>query len=174
MKAVKISTKRLLLKRLSLEHLSKEYLSWLNDSEVTKYLETRDGCKFGELELFLKEQEKKDIFFWAIHIKETGKHIGNIKIDPIDETQSSGEYGILMGDKHEWGKGYAYEASIAVIDFCFKSIGLSQVTLGVIEDNIGALKLYEKIGFEISSVNMEHGVYGGKLCNAIRMIKRND
>ena len=45
--------------------------------------------------------------FWAIRIKDINnmKHIGNIKIDPIDLKIKSGQYGMIVGDKSEWGKG---------------------------------------------------------------------
>ena len=75
------------------------------------------------------------IFFWAITLKESGKHIGNIKIDPISQKHERGEYGIMMGDRSEWGKGYAREASEAVIRFCFETLKLRKVTLGVLTAN---------------------------------------
>ncbi len=174
MKAVNLETERLSLRRLSLEHLSNAYVGWLNDVEVFKYLETGGNYTIGELENYLKEQQEKDIFFWAIHLKNSDKHIGNIKIDPIDLDNNSGEYGIMMGDKSEWGKGYAKEASVEVINYCFGEIKLAQITLGVIEKNIGALKLYQNMGFEVENTIENKGVYAGELCNSIRMIKKND
>ncbi|MCK8523335.1 GNAT family N-acetyltransferase [Aquimarina sp. D1M17] len=175
MKAVNLETERLSLRRLSLEeHLSETYVAWLNDVDVYQYLETGGNYTLDQLETYLKEQEEKDILFWGIHIKDSDKHIGNIKIDPIDSVKNSGEYGIMMGDKNEWGKGYAKEASICVINYCFEAIKLSQITLGVIEKNIGALKLYENMGFEIEGIIENKGVYAGELCNSIRMIKKND
>lgn len=175
MKAVNLETERLSLRRLSLqEHLSETYVDWLNDVDVYKYLETGGNYTLSQLKTYLQEQEKKDIFFWAIHLKNSDKHIGNIKIDPIDNDKNSGEYGIMMGDKGEWGKGYAKEASICVINYCFEVLKLSQITLGVIEKNVGALKLYENMGFEIEGIIENKGVYAEELCNSIRMIKRND
>ena len=38
-------------------------------------------------------------------------------IDPIDEKRKSGEYGIMIGNKLEWGKGYAKEASKTIIKY---------------------------------------------------------
>ena len=174
MNAIRLESERLILEPLTLKHLSKKYVSWMNDVDVYRYLETGGDYSLADLELYLKDQEQKNIFFWAIHLKVTHKHIGNIKIDPIDKEKNSGEYGIMMGDKTEWGKGYAKEASLRVLEFCFEKIKLSQVTLGVIENNINAFKLYEKIGFEIDKVNKNSGIYMGEMCNSVRMIKRND
>lgn len=173
MKAPELESERLILKPLTLQHLSKAYVSWMNDIDVYKYLETGGNYSSKDLELYLKEQQEKEILFWAIHIKSNNKHIGNIKIDPIDSELNSGEYGIMMGDKTEWGKGYAKEATLEIIKFCFDKINLSQITLGVVENNTNALKLYQKLGFTTEKINKETGVYQGVVCNSIRMVKKN-
>lgn len=173
MKAVKLESERLVFLPLSLKHLSQEYLDWLNDFEVNRYLESRQGYNKKLLENFLKEQERKDILFWAIHTKEKNKHIGNIKIDPINLESNSGEYGILIGDKSSWGKGYAKEATSKIIQYCFDTLKLSKITLGVVSENKRAIKLYENLGFKRERIVKNFGVYDGKECDSIRMIKNN-
>ncbi|WP_297804541.1 GNAT family protein [uncultured Polaribacter sp.] len=173
MKAVKLESERLVFLPLSLKHLSQEYLDWLNDFEVNRYLESRQGYNKKLLENFLKEQERKDILFWAIHTKEKNKHIGNIKIDPINLESNSGEYGILIGDKSSWGKGYAKEATSKIIQYCFDTLKLSKITLGVVSENKRAIKLYENLGFKRERIVKKFGVYDGKECDSIRMIKNN-
>lgn len=168
-----LETGRLLLEPLSLKQLSHKYLGWLNDPEVNKYLETRGGYTIEKLRSFLEEQEKKEILFWAIYVKQDAKHIGNIKIDPIDESKNSGEYGILIGDKEEWGKGFAKEASWAAINFCFNKLKLEQITLGVVEDNEAAIELYKKMGFKTTGKIKDKGFYNGKICDSIRMVLKN-
>jgi len=174
MNAIPLESERLYYEVLSTKHLSMAYVNWLNDTKVNKYLESGSDYTLHKLESFLIEQEQKNILFWAIHIKESKKHIGNIKIDPINLDNNSGEYGILMGDCNEWGKGYAKEASVAIIDYCFKTLKLSKITLGVIDENKNAVKLYEKLGFSTESIIENSGVYDNKMCNSIRMVKRND
>lgn len=173
MKAVNLESERLVFLPLSLKHLSQEYVDWLNDFEVNRYLESRQGYNKKLLENFLKEQERKDILFWAIHTKEKNKHIGNIKIDPINLESNSGEYGILIGDKSSWGKGYAKEASSKIIQYCFCTLKLSKITLGVVSENKKAIKLYENLGFKRERIVKKFGVYDGKECDSIRMIKNN-
>lgn len=168
-KAKTLQSKRLILKALSQEHFSVEYVKWMNDPEVFNYLETGGNYTLKELKSYISEIHKKNILFWAIHIKETGKHIGNIKIDPINTRRSTGEYGIMMGDRSEWGKGYAKEASILVINFCFNNLNLRKITLGVISDNEKAVKLYRNLGFEIEGVYKKFGFYCTKYCDCLRM-----
>ena len=173
MTAKQLVAERLLLEPLSLKQLSSKYVGWLNDPQVNKYLETRGGYTIEKLRSFLEEQEKKKILFWAIYKKQDTKHIGNIKIDPIDESKNSGEYGILIGDKEEWGKGFAKEASWAAINFCFNELKLEQITLGVVEDNEAAVELYKKMGFKVTGKIENKGFYNGKICDSIRMVLKN-
>ena len=169
MKNIDLESERLIFKRLSEEHISTTYLNWLNDPEVYKYLETGGNYTMDMLRVFVEEQYKKEIYFWAIHLKDSKKHIGNIKIDPINLNTNSGEYGILMGDRLNWGKGYAKEASLTIIKYCFENIELDKITLGVVEDNINAVFLYKKIGFEIDEIIKGTKSYNNKISNAIRM-----
>lgn len=169
MKAKVIETERLILKPLSLDHLSQEYVDWLNDEEVYRYLETGGNYTLAMLKDYLKDVIKKDIFFWGIHIKENDKHIGNIKIDPINKRHGVAEYGIMMGRRSEWGKGYAKEATNKVIDFCFHELNIRKLTLGVVADNTTAVELYKKVGFIAEGVYKQHGFYHNKYCDTIRM-----
>ena len=148
-KAINLESERLIYTALSLNHCTQDYLDWMNDDDVVKYLVSGGDYTYKKLEDFLIEQEQKNIFFWAIHIKESNKHIGNIKIDPINYNKKTGEYGILMGDKKNWGKGYGNEASRRIIKYCFEDLKLKEITLGVNKDNHRALRLYEKMGFSI-------------------------
>ena len=169
MNKIDLESERLIFKRLSINHLSTEYLSWLNDPKVNLFLETKGNYTMDLLKTFIEEQYENEVFFLAIHLKDSNKHIGNIKIDPINDTLNSGEYGILMGDRSNWGKGYAKEASLRIIKYCFEELKLSKITLGVIQDNVNAVKLYEKIGFTIDEVKKDVGVYNKKLSNSLRM-----
>jgi len=147
MKASIIKTERLILKPLSLLHVSNNYLNWLNDPIVNEYITNSGNYTLKKLKSFLKDIENKDIYFWAIHLINDNKHIGNIKIDPINTKHGLGQYGIMMGDRSEWNKGYAKESSLAVINYCFNTLNLRKITLEVIVDNNSAYQLYKKLGF---------------------------
>lgn len=176
---VTLETNRLLLVPLDMTHCTERYLSWLNDPETYKYLETRGNQTIALLEAFIRQQQERRVYIWAITIKENGKHIGNIKIDPINKKHGFAEYGILMGDKSEWGKGYAKEASMRVIDFFFEGENaLRKINLGVVKTNIAAVKLYESLGFELEGIFKEHVNYDGVYHDILRMAlfnrRRND
>jgi ribosomal-protein-alanine N-acetyltransferase len=164
-----IETERLLLKPMHANFITESYLHWMNDLDVCKFLETAIPYTEVELQDFVNSMIAKKILFWAITLKHDGLHIGNIKIDPINKKHLTGEYGILLGDRNNWGKGFAKEASQVVIDYCFNVIGLRKITLGVIKDNFDAVKLYVSLGFQEEGIYRMHGIYAGKYCDAIRM-----
>ena len=142
-----LETDRLFLKPLNKNYLSKEYVVWLNDPEVNKYMSSGGDYTIQKLSEYLDDVEKNPKYFWAIILKESNRHIGNIKIDPINYKEQHGVYGIMIGDKNYWGKGIAREASLRVIDFCFNKLNLKRISLLFSRSNKSALKLYEKIGF---------------------------
>ena len=152
-----------------MEHYSRDYVDWMNDPDVIRYMESGGNYTEEKLRSFLKEVEEKEILFWAIHLKENGMHLGNIKMDPVSEKDSRAEYGIMMGRKSEWGKGYAREASNAIIDYCFNELGIRKITLGVVADNEAAVHLYKTMGFSQEGVYKKHSLYEGKYCDIIRM-----
>lgn len=164
-----IYTQRLVCEPLSLKHASNVYLNWLNDPEVYRYLESRGNYTMKKLKNYLENIEEKQVFAWAICNKDSGAHIGNIKIDPIDEINKYGEYGIMIGDKKSWGKGFAKEASVEIIRFCFEVLDLRKINLGVISPNLNAIKLYTSLGFEVEGIFKKHKLFESNYCDVIRM-----
>jgi ribosomal-protein-alanine N-acetyltransferase len=164
-----IETERLVLQPMDESFISLDYLSWMNDPEVFLYLESGGNYSMNELQEYVKNSVQKKILFWAITIKYNGKHIGNIKIDPVSQRHGTGEYGIMLGDRDEWRKGYATEASIGLINYCFDVLGIRKINLGVVKDNESAVQLYEKLGFKTEGEFEAHGFYNGKYCNTLRM-----
>lgn len=164
-----LKSERLILKPLGLAHLSENYVNWMNDPLVNKYLESGGNYTLELLKEYLTDVEANNILFWAIHLKSDFKHIGNIKIDPINKKHGFGEYGILMGDRQEWKKGFAKEASQLVLDFCFSSVGLRKINLGVVPENENAVKLYNNLGFILEGTYKRHFFYNNRYYDCYRM-----
>lgn len=174
MEAPNLKSDRLIYEPLGIKHLSKKYLGWMNDEIVIKHLESGGNYTYRMLKEFLLKQEKNKILFWAIILKNSKVHIGNIKIDPINKVSNSGEYGILIGDRNTWGEGYGYEASKKIINYCFNSLKLSQITLGVKKKNYAAINLYKKLGFNTLKRKGNQDIYQNVSNESIRMSLRNE
>lgn len=174
MRCIPLESERLILQPLDSSFSSQVYVEWMNDEETTRYLESGGDYTKQKLDQYLLSVEQSPMLFWAILIKAGLKHIGNIKIDPVNHRNRTGEYGILLGDKSEWGKGYAREASDLVIQHCFsEEINLRKITLGVVEDNQLAVALYKKMGYELEGIYKRHAHHNGRWCNVLRMAKFN-
>ena len=164
-----LESNRLKLTPLSMVFATEKYVNWMNDPEVIKYLMSGGNYTIDKLQKYIEEVEKRPQFFWAISLKETKEHVGNIKIDPIDPINLYGEYGIMIGDKSIWGKGIAYEASSKVISHCFEKLKLRKINLSVLSKNLLARKLYNSLGFEQEGYFKKHIFHNNQFEDSIRM-----
>ena len=99
-----IDGEKIALRPLREEDINDTYLSWLNDGEVTKYLETGTfPVTADELRKFYEaiSKSKTDVLF-AIIDKSTDTHIGNIKLGGINWVHRFADLGIMIGDKISW------------------------------------------------------------------------
>ena len=143
--------KRIYLRELKEEDASREYCNWLNDPMVNKYLETR-STSIKELKEYIEEKkENENCIFLGIFIKNTDKHIGNVKLEPIDWNDKKATLGILIGDKNYWGKGICTIATKLVTEYAFEKLGLKKIDLGVLSENKAAIVCYLKSGFKIDN-----------------------
>jgi len=77
-------TNKIYLRKLIENDASTEYCSWLNDSEVNKYLETHK-ITIMELKEFINGcNNNKNCLLFGIFDINNNLHIGNIKLEPIE------------------------------------------------------------------------------------------
>lgn len=152
-KNVVIKGERIYLRTLTEDDANEEYAGWLNDNVVNQYLETKKAT-VEELRKYIKERyESKECIFLGIFLKKNDKHIGNIKLEPIDFENRIATMGMLIGDKNSWGKGFATEALNILVDWSFKNLNLAEMDLGVMRENAAAIRVYEKSGFRVVREN---------------------
>ncbi|MDD5470208.1 MAG: GNAT family N-acetyltransferase [Candidatus Peribacteraceae bacterium] len=160
------------LRALTEEDATPRYAAWLNDPEVNKYLETR-SVTVDELRKFIREKNANpQVLLLGIFWGENHLHIGNIKLEPIDERKGCATMGILIGDRNYWGKGVATEAITLLADYAFSHWKIRSLDLGVITENFPAIRAYEKCGFKVERVNKGAIDHGGILFDQLRMRKR--
>jgi len=133
------------------------YAAWLNDYEVTKYLEVgRFPMTEADLLSFLEGRTNNHTgVLFAICDLKTDQHIGNVALNHIHPVHRRADFGILIGEKSFWGKGYGTEATRLIIDYGFRRLNLHSIWLGVLAANIPAKRSYEKIGFVVDGKNRQ-------------------
>ena len=158
----------LYLRLLEESDVGGEYISWLNDNEVTKYLESgKFPSTARELRSYLERfhRTKTDLIF-AIVDKKTDLHIGNVTLNRISWINRTSDTGLMIGRKDFWGKGYAFEAWSLTIEYAFQRLGLRKITAGAIVDNAPSVAILEKLGFKIEGTLRQSVLVDGKYKNA--------
>jgi diamine N-acetyltransferase len=123
------------------------YQRWMNDFEVTRTL----GARFRPMtreaeEAWYDEASKKEILF-TLYERATMRPIGNTDLRDIDHFHRVAEFGLVIGEKECWGKGYGTEATRLMLDFGFNALGLHNIVLTVFSFNERGLRAYTRAGF---------------------------
>ena len=157
------------LRPLCREDLSGRYSAWMNDPEVTCYIESGIFPSTSEdLEKFFRDVTgSRNQVIMAVADKKTHRHIGNVKLGPIDWVHRRSHFGILIGEKDFWGKGVGAEVTRLIVEYAFKRLNLNRVDLGVYAEHQSAVRCYEGVGFKIEGRLRQdlfhHGQYKDRL-----------
>jgi RimJ/RimL family protein N-acetyltransferase len=142
---------RLYLRALDEGDVNDEYLGWLNDPEVTRYLESgKYPTTLAELRAFVQRfAESRDHLLFAIVDRASDAHVGNVTLNHINRIHRTADTGLMLGRKDFWGKGYAREAWALVIDYAFHRLNLRKVVAGVVAGNTASLATLRGLGFQV-------------------------
>jgi RimJ/RimL family protein N-acetyltransferase len=86
--------------------------------------------------------------FFAIRGRSSAEIIGYVQVTAINPVHRSASLGILIGRPEDRRRGYGREAMRLAIDYCWRSLNLSRLTLNVQATNGPAIELYQGLGFE--------------------------
>jgi RimJ/RimL family protein N-acetyltransferase len=164
-----LSGPRLDLREVRPDDVTGGYYQWMNDPEVTHYLESRFFPNSVEgLRTYVAERhaDRTNVFL-ALVVRDGARHIGNIKLGPIDWIHRRADIGILIGEKDCWGAGFATEAIRLVIEYAFLRLNLHKVTAGCYDPNVGSIRAFEKAGFVREGVRREHFYCDGRYLDLI-------
>lgn len=75
-----------------------------------------------------------------------GRHVGNSALMP-DLSGQTATFGIIIGDKTAWGRGYGTAALREVLRIGFQEMGLHRIHLQAFAGNARGIHCYEKCGF---------------------------
>ncbi len=73
--------------------------------------------------------------------------IGTVGLGDISYRNGRAEFGIIIGDAADRGKGYGTETTRLMLDYAFTALGLRNVALTVAEWNVAGQRAYAKAGF---------------------------
>lgn len=121
---------------------------WMNDRDVTRTLGMyRPMTEESEREFIERVTKSPNEIGLAIVSRRGDRFIGTVGLMMIDWRSRLAEFGISIGDKASWGRGYGTEATRLVTAYAFETVNLNRVWLRVFENNPGAIRAYERAGF---------------------------
>ncbi len=140
---------RIYLREVRLSDVNENYRRWVNDPEVTRFLEIRYvPHSLDNIRKYVEMMDgNPDEIFLAICLKDDGKHVGNIKLGPINRIHRFADVSLLIGEKSIWGRGVATEAIRLLARFAFDVLNLHKLKAGCYAENKGSAKAFLKAGF---------------------------
>lgn len=113
--------------------------------------------------------QSSDSLYYVIADKETKEYIGGIDLTSIDAVDKTCVLSIVIGQDKFRNKGIASEAIGLLMKIAFTELKLHKIELNVCEQNIPAIKCYQKNGFIIEGKLREHMIIEGKYGNLLQM-----
>jgi ribosomal-protein-alanine N-acetyltransferase len=145
-----LETDRLVLRRLGLEHAAfilelvndPSWLRFIGDKGVRSLDDARGYLVAGPMAMY----ERHGFGLYFVELREGGVALGMcglIKRDALDDVDIG--FAFLPGFR---GKGYAAEASAAVMAYGRSVIGLDRIVAITSPDNDNSIRLLEKLGLK--------------------------
>ena len=126
------------------------FVRWFTDADVLRNLAMRSPMSLAAEEHWfdrmLQAQGTTDYHF-VICLLADARPIGTIGLHEVDAQNGTAEFGIAIGEKAEWGKGYGTDATRAICEFGFAQLRLERIGLQVYAANERGRRTYERVGF---------------------------
>jgi diamine N-acetyltransferase len=148
------------------------YQRWFNDIDVmTFYTDgpiTPSTYETSRAQYDRVTNDETDIRF-TVYERDTLRPIGLSDLFQIDYFNRTAGFGVLIGEKDCWGRGYGTEITRLMLDYAFTVLGLHSVRLAVFSYNERARRVYERAGFRVIGRWREAKRLGGRPFDIIYM-----
>lgn len=141
----------------------------LRNENRTGFMDNRMITPEAQKTWFSRYLEHPSEIMFSVYRADSGRWIGTAALFSIDREHASAECGRFMIDKvRAQEKGMGREAVEAVCRIGFETMKLERVYLSVYEDNIPAVKTYQRAGFR------EYGVSWDPVGRKLLLMERRD
>lgn len=148
---VYLETERLILRRFTKDDVDNLH-DLDSDPEVMRYITggpstPREEIVRDYIPAYLGHYQRFEGYgFWVAIEKATGAFLGWFHLRlPGDAPLDEPELGYRL-KKSAWGKGYATEGSMALVNKAFADLGAQRVTANTYGDNAASRRVMEKVG----------------------------
>lgn len=152
------------------------FVAWVNDPEVRRGISLYLPFSTLDEERWFNHMLERPQYEHPLVIEvrqsdqpEIWVPIGNIGFHEVDWRTRSAEFGIMIGEKTYWNQGYGTEAVRLLIAHGFQSLNLNRIFLRVFENNLAAIRAYEKAGFTLEGRLRQAEFQQGKFIDVLVM-----
>ncbi len=145
-------------------------LPWVNDQKVIRNLLVHRPTGLSAEEAFLDSVTRSETdVVMGICEQTTDRLIGVCGLHRIDPKNRQAMYGIFIGESDARGKGHGTEVTSLIVSYAFGTLNLNRIWLHVYQDNRGAIRAYEKVGFKQEGVLRQDNYREGRYGNTVVM-----
>ena len=147
---MELTTKRLTLRPIGPQDAESAH-RYAGDPAITKYMIFLPADSLEETKRDVRrasDEWKKDFpAFYEFAVLLKGRHIGGVSVY-LNQARTEGELGWIFL-KETWGKGYATEAAVAVMEFAVKTLGVKRIVAHCDAENAASARVMEKLGLTL-------------------------
>jgi RimJ/RimL family protein N-acetyltransferase len=130
------------------EEAAPRMLAWMQQPEVADGIGlNRTPSMERTLSWILSARLSQTVRAWMVQID--GDHVGNVVLDQIEARAATGRLSVYLGCPEARNKGIATTAIYRALEYAFSTEHLYKVWLTVHSENLAAIGLYRKLGFQI-------------------------
>ena len=159
----KLIHKNCYIRPLKAEDVGDAYLKWIQDEEVTKYLEIRHNTytKKDLLEYVASFENDSTKYLFGVFDNQTDKHVGNCTLYGINWNTETFDLGVLIGDTDYTDKNVGVEAVLLLFKYAFEHLKLRKFFGGCYSKHIQTIFVLKRCGCEKEAVLKDKFVHNG-------------
>ena len=160
-----ITTARLVLREFLIDDWP-DVLGYQRDPRYLRFYPWTDRTEADVRDLvkmFLDQQgdQPRRKFQLAITLPGSGRLIGTCGIRRKQENDLEADIGYELAPDY-WGKGYATEAALAIVEFGFRELELHRVSSWCIAENAASSRVLERVGLRLEGRLRENEYFKGR------------
>lgn len=127
---------------------------WRTKPEIVANMEYRGEITPEMQETWFQKVNNDHNFFFISHCK--GIPVGLVNLKDYDEDEKNAEGGEFIGEPEKTDLFFGLRAALAMYDYGFEYLGLETITIHVLRDNPGAIRLNLMMGFVLQQDEIEN------------------
>lgn len=124
-------------------------IKWRNNKRVRRnFIYQRPFTREGHQHWIDTMIQTGEAVQFIVEETETSRPVGSVYFRDISKEHHKAEYGIFIGEDDAVGRGLGSETAALAVRYGFEVLKLHKIMLRAFADNAGAIRSYEKAGFQ--------------------------